>query len=236
MKFACTSAAFSGAFDRGDLTQLEFLDAAARVLRCDGVVLDDRHFPRTDDDYLAQVKKMAADLGLTIAAVASDSFFSADEATMRAQIERASALGAPLLAGRLGAETASSWSEQLARLGTTTSLAKAANITLALRNAPGTFAASVHDCKRASKEADSAWLRYGIEPAALDAASDPHALEGKTVLLWWDAASEPHLEGWEDFRGFVAFDRGAGDATMPEMQSAMRRWHIARANLELNRK
>jgi sugar phosphate isomerase/epimerase len=236
MKFACTSAAFSGMFDRGELTQLEFLDAAARALRCDGVVLDDRHFPRTDDDYLAQAKKMAADLGLSIAALASDSFFAADEATMRTQIERASALGAPLLTGRLGAETACSWSEQLARLGTATGLAKAANITLALRNAPGTFAASMHDCKRASKEADSAWLRFGLEPAALDAASDPHALESKTVLLWWDATREPQLEGWEEFRGFVALDRSAGDATIPEMHDAMRRWHIARANRELNRK
>ncbi|MGB6061880.1 MAG: hypothetical protein WBG27_09280, partial [Candidatus Aquilonibacter sp.] len=140
MKLACTSGAFHRVFESGDLTQLEFLDAAAREMACDGVVLDDRHFPRTDADYLAQLKKTATDLGLSIAAVTSDDFFTGDEGAMRAAIDRALALGAPLLAGRLGAETAISWSEQLAKLGTASALAKSANVTLALRNAAHTFA------------------------------------------------------------------------------------------------
>ncbi|MGA8841720.1 MAG: TIM barrel protein [Candidatus Aquilonibacter sp.] len=234
MKLACTSGAFHRVFESGDLTQLEFLDAAAREMACDGVVLDDRHFPRTDADYLAQLKKTATDLGLSIAAVTSDDFFTGDEGAMRAAIDRALALGAPLLAGRLGAETAISWSEQLAKLGTASALAKSANVTLALRNAAHTFAASAHDCKRVTKETDSAWLRYGLDPAAFDAASDPQTLASKTVLLWWDTQKRLNLAGWEAFRGFVVLDHVPGDATIAEIKSAILLWKIAQ-NSELNR-
>jgi sugar phosphate isomerase/epimerase len=213
MKFACASSAFHRAFESGDLTQLEFLDAAAHVMAYDGVVLDDRHFPRTDSDYLAQVKKTATDLGLCIAALASDAFFAATPDEMRAALDCALALGTPLLTGRLGGETTYSWSDQLGKLGVASSLAKSANVTLALRNAPHTFAATSHDCKRVTKETDSAWLRYGLEPAAFDAASDPLALAPKTVLLWRDAQSA-QLTGWEQFRGFVALDDVDGGATV----------------------
>jgi sugar phosphate isomerase/epimerase len=218
MKFACASSALHRAFERGDITQLEFLDVAARELGCDGVVLDDRHFPRADSDYLAQVKKMAADLGLSIAALASDAFFSDTADAMRATLDRALALGTPLLTGRLGAETACTWSEALCKLGVASSLAKSANVTLALRNAPHTFAATTHDCKRATKETDSAWLRYGLEPLAFDSASDPLALAQKTVLLWYSEPGEPQLLGWDHFRGFVALDRADGNATVEDFK------------------
>lgn len=206
MQFAYSSGAFDQALRRGDLTQLEFIDAVARETLYDGVVLDERHFPRTDGDYLAQIKKMAADLGLTIAALASDAFFVADEAAMRAALERALALGAPLLSGRLGAETALSWSDQLQRLSAASSLAKSANITLAVRNAPGTFAASEHDCKRVAKETDSAWLRYGLEPAAFGSATDMTPLREKTVLLWADDP-ESLDPMWSGFHGFAVVEK-----------------------------
>jgi sugar phosphate isomerase/epimerase len=210
VKIAVTSGAFDDALERGDLTQLEFLDAAARLIGCDGVVLDVRHFPRTDSDYLAQVKKMAADLGLTIAALASDAFFSADEAAMRATLEYALAVGAPLLAGRLAPETASAWSTQLTQLSLASGLAKAVNVTLALRNAPGTYAATVHDCKRVTKETDSAWLRYGLDLAAFGTEGDLEALRAKTVLLW-QSGGEETAPAWEGFRGFVVLEKAKLD-------------------------
>ncbi len=234
MKLACTSGAFARAFDRGDLTQLEFLDHAARTLACDGVVLDERHFPRRDDDYLAQLKKMATDLGLDIAAVTSAGAFAAD-ATTHGTLMLAATIGAPLLAAPLAGETALSWSDQPNHINAATSAAKACNVTLAVRNVPATFAASSHDCKRVAKEADSAWLRFGLETAAFDPASDPLALAAKTVLLWSDDRREPDFRGWEEFRGYLVLDRAAGDAALEDMQRAMRRWHIARANIELNR-
>lgn len=235
MKLACTSSAFEGALDRGDLTQLEVLDHAARELSIDGIVLDVRHFPRTDDDYLAQVKKMATDVGLTIAALESSALFTTDTSTMQRELAMASALGSPLVAAPLGSETALAWSAQLAKLSEAAGLAKAANVTLALRNVPGTFAGSVADCKRVSKETDSAWLRYGVDPAAFDAASNAGDLAERTVLLWSDAlaAPEPFLAAWPSFLGFVVL---TGNAPVPEMTNAIRRWRIAQAQFVLDRK
>jgi hypothetical protein len=230
MKLACASGSFHREIERGELTQLEFLDLCARELACDGVVLDVRHFPRTDDDYLAQVKKMATDRGLTIAALADSGFFSATPERVREALAQAVTLGAPIVAAPLANETECSWSDQLARLGIATALAKESNVTLALRNAPGTFAATSHDCKRVAKESDSAWLRFGPAPLELDAASDPAVLSPNAVLLWSDAAAQDDgipsrtLGTFPQFRGYLAFDDAAGAATAAQIKAALRAW------------
>ncbi len=230
MKLACASGSFHHAIERGELTQLEFLDLCARELTCDGVVLDVRHFPRTDGDYLAQVKKMAADRGLTLAALADESFFAAPDAAMRDVLQRAVTLGAPLVAAPLVPELDRSWSDQLARLGAASSLAKAANVTLAVRNAPNTYAATAHDYKRAAKEADSAWLRFGPEPQALDAASDSRALSQNTVLLWSDLGTQTAgsigaaIAAFGAFRGHVVIDDRTGDANVERARGAIAAW------------
>ena len=240
MKLACSSTAFDNLLRSGELTQLEWVDLCAQELAADGVVFDVRHFPRTDSDYLAQVKKMAADLGLTVAALRDDGFFASDESAMHQTLESALALGAPLLAAPLPGETSASWSEVQARLGTATSLAKRMNVTLALRNAPGTFAATSHDMKRASKEADSAWLRYGPDFDALDAASDAAALAGKAVLAWGradadSAAIQALAQTLGNFCGFVALDSAGGDATAAAMKNAFRTWREALFQNEADR-
>ena len=139
MKLACSSTAFDEQLRGGDLTQLEWIDACARELAADGVVFDVRHFPRTDTDYLAQVKKMTADLGLSVAALRHDGFFSADSERMEQALEMALALGAPLLAAPLPPLTAAAWNDVLTRLGEATTQAKRFNVTLALRNEPHSF-------------------------------------------------------------------------------------------------
>lgn len=241
VKLAAASSALHRTIDRGDLTQLEFLDLCAQALAADGAVLDLRHFPRTDDEYLAQVKKMAADRGLTIAAISDAAFFGSPQERMLETLRIAVAVGSPLVASPLAAETAWPWSEQLAALGIATSLAKTQNVTLAVRNAPGTFAATTHDCKRVAKETDSAWLRFGPEPRALDAASDPSALATNSVLLWSNVGDETErsvgdvIHGFAQFRGHLALDEPSGDGSVAEMQSAMRSWRIALASIALNR-
>jgi hypothetical protein len=230
MKLACASSSFHRDIERGELTQLEFLDLCARELACDGVVLDVRHFPRTDDDYLAQIKKMATDRGLSIAALADPTFCASAPERMRDILSHAQVLGAPLVAAPLEIEIRCSWSDQLGRLGTATSLAKALNVTLAVRNAPGTFAAGTHDLKRVAKETDSAWLRFGPDPETLDAGSDAAALQPNTVLLWSDLAAqtERSIEGtvtaFAAFRGHVAMDERSGAADVALAAAAIRRW------------
>lgn len=236
MKLACASSSVHHAIENGDLTQLEFLDVCARALACDGVVFDVRHFPRTDDDYLAQVKKMAADRGLTIAALADAAFFTAGAAHVAEVLADAVALGAPIVAAPLGHETKSSWTDQLERLNAATSLAKRSNVTLALRNAPQTFAGSTHDCKRVTKETDSAWLRYGPQPQTFDVASDPKLLAANTILLWSDVARESDrsvaetLAAFADFRGHLTLDEASGEGSVTQLAASLRRWQKAILN------
>jgi hypothetical protein len=233
MKLACASGALHREIESGELTQLEFLDLCARELACDGVVLDVRHFPRTDDDYLAQLKKMAADWGLSIAALSDSSFFRSEREHVTEVLRQAVVLGAPLVAAPLARETECSWSEQLERLAAATSLAKRLNVTLALRNAPQTFAAGSRDCKRAVKETDSAWLRYGPEPGELDAASEPGSLASNTVLLWSGLRRQTSqrvagaMSAFAAFRGYVAVDEPSGEATVVELREGLALWREA---------
>jgi hypothetical protein len=209
------------------------LDLCARELTCDGVVLDVRHFPRTDDDYLAQVKKMATDWGLSIAAVSDSSFFCSEEEHVTQVLRQAAILGAPLVAAPLALATQCSWSEQLGRLAVATSLAKRLNVTLALRNAPQTFAAGTADCKRVVKETDSAWLRYGPDPQVLDAAGDAQALAPNIVLLWSGLRQQTEqtvaaaTREFAGFRGYVAIDEASGAATTDRLAAAVALWRDA---------
>ena len=246
MKLACASSAFALAISGGALTQLEWLDLCARRLQVDGVVCDVAHFPRRDGDYLAQIKKMAADLGLSIGAVWDEGFFGADEAAMQESLALCDAIGSPLLCAPLGCETTRSWTAQLQSLSNATSLAKTINVTLAVRNAPNTFAATAHDLRRVSKETDSAWLRYALEIDALDAASDPQLLTGKTVMLWHehsegqteDAEGAPNvrtLRAAENFCGFLTLDTKDGSATQETMLDGVRAWRTMLAQEVLGR-
>jgi sugar phosphate isomerase/epimerase len=231
MKLACSSTAFDEQLRSDRLTQLEWIDLCGHELAADGVVLDVRHFPRTDTDYLAQVKKMAVDLGLSVAALRHDGFFDADEPHIEQTVEMALAIGAPLLSAPLPPETVASWSELASRLSSATSIAKRLNVTLAVRNAPHTYAATTHDMKRLSKEADSAWLRYGPDLCAFDAASEPKDIIAKSVLAWYDAqrCDADSLEAaWRmlgDFRGFVVIDDTQGHGTIESINTALRAWH-----------
>jgi sugar phosphate isomerase/epimerase len=226
VRLACASAAFDRALSSGELTQLELIDACARELAADGVVLDVRHFPRLDNDYLAQVKKMTTDLGLTVAAYTDDRFFHGDDDAVARGLDRTWRLGAPLLTARLSRETERSWSDEIEAIGRASALAKGANVTIAVRNAPETHAATGHDCKRLTKEADSAWLRLGLQPAALDAATDPATLAAYVVLLFADVTTPPNgdrVDAFTAFRGFLAIDCHDGAATLETMRTAIER-------------
>jgi hypothetical protein len=169
---------------------------------------------------------MTTDLGLTVAAYADDSFFLGEGETVTASLERAWRLGAPLISARLGRETDLPWSEQIEAIGRAAALAKGANVTLAVRNAPGTYAATGHDCKRIAKEADSAWLRFGLQPGSLDAATDPAGLIPHTVLLFCESALPPQrdrTEAFSSFRGFLTLDRDDGAASPEGMRDALER-------------
>jgi sugar phosphate isomerase/epimerase len=225
MKLACSSTAFDERFRSGDLTQLEWVDLCAHELAFDGIVFDVRHFPRTDTDYLAQLKKMAADTGLTVAALRHDGFFDGDETHIEQSLTIALALGAPLLCAPLPVETQTSWTDVQQRLGVACSHAKRLNVTLAVRNQPHTFGASSHDLKRVAKEADSAWLRFGPALDAFDAADDREAVLARSVIAFFPAQEPPaYARSAEALRGFIVLDDAAGAASTEQMKNALRAW------------
>ncbi len=229
MKPACSSTAFDELLRSGELTQLEWLDLCAHDVAADGAVFDVRHFPRTDTDYLAQIKKAAADYTVTVTAVRDDGFFGAQAAVQEQTLALALALGAPLLSSTLPPETQISRSGMQERVSAACSAAKRANVTLALRNAPRTFGTSTHDLKRTLKEADSAWLRFGPDLGAFDVSDETAAIVEKSVLAWvaLDADPAQSIRLLGAYRGFVVLDAARGNASMTEMKNAVRAWRKA---------
>jgi hypothetical protein len=180
MKIGCSSESFARSIESGELTQLEWLDVCANELEVDGVVFTLAHFPRTDAEYLAQLKKLCADLGLTIAGVAAPAGLWNDGATA---LDLAFALGAPLVIGTAtpSRDDPDAWGTFTEAVKRCARLAKERNVTLAIRNAAGTLCANGADLRRLAKDVDSAWLRFAPALAALDD-EDAHTLLPKSAI------------------------------------------------------
>ncbi|TAM75193.1 hypothetical protein EPN44_09015 [bacterium] len=162
------------------------MDLCGSELPVDGVAFDERHFPRSDGEYLAQLKKMAVDTGLAVEALAATFEPAAEGALERleASLQMAAVLGAPLAVVRLGASQAlgATLGQVVHALKEAAGAAKRLNVTIALRNAPGTAAAGVADLKTLSKQIDSAWLRYAVDVVELpQEATEPSELRRDAV-------------------------------------------------------
>ncbi len=236
MKLASSSASFDAALAAGALTQLEWLDLCARELDLDGIAFDARHFPRADDDYLAQLKKLAVDLGLTVAGLACDVLAAAagpeDERVGTAWLEAARTLGAPLLVSGVPAanpDDPAGWNDLVAAAKAAALVAKRCNVVLAIRNAPRTLCASVADLKQLGKEVDSSWLRYAVDAAALDPPEPVATLLPRTVVAVHAAGGDTAdgaLAALAGFRGFLVIDRAVAEndpAPLARTISAARR-------------
>jgi hypothetical protein len=223
MKIACSSATFSRQIQSGALTQLDWLDLCANELEVDGVVFDAAHFPRRDAEYLAQLKKVATDLGLTVAAFASHDAFGTDGGT---DLDTALALGAPLAIVRAPAESddPEAWGAFTDALKGRAGDGKRLGVTLALRNAPGTLCPAPADLRRAAKDVDSAWLRFAFDVGT--ASDDEARVLTKSVVAVQsvgdarafaspdDRIAALAIERLRRFRGFVVLE-GSADAAEP---------------------
>ncbi len=175
MKVAIASTSFDGPLAAGDATQLEWLEGCASALGADGIVFERGHFPRTDADYVAQLRKVAVDLGLVPLAVREprllDPQTGSDE--RRAVFELAAGLGAIFVLTILPAPgdvppAAFVAAVSAAKAGIKT--AKAVNVTLLAGVAAGTLAPDVPALRHFIKDVDSAWLRFAL-PAGTDRSS-----------------------------------------------------------------
>ena len=228
MKISCCSRSYARALQSGALTQLEWIDRCAE-LAFDGVDFAASHFPRSDDDYLAQLKKLCADRGLTVTCVTSDAPFGAGDVDanvdqLGASIDMALALGAPLVRFACGSVSGSpgiAWRELIRGLKYVSARAKDRNVTLALAPAAGTLVASPSDVKRAFKECDSAWLRLA---PALSVCADPSGewagVLSEAVIAVSDERSPEGAYQTARSAGFIAF--ATLESSGPDEDAAVR--------------
>jgi sugar phosphate isomerase/epimerase len=217
MKLCACSRSFANALSGGALTQLEWIDVCSAQDGLDGVDFAVEHFPRRDDEYLAQLKKLCVDRCLTVAAVNTATAFGAGEIDpqvdeMKTALDIAHRIGAPLLRFSCGASGGSpgiAWRELIRGLKALSERAKARNVTLAVQPRAGTLVAGEADVKRAFKECDSAWLRLAT-PATV-----PWETSVRDAVIMTAAPAGSDLGAMLRFRGFVSLEDEVGglDAT-----------------------
>ncbi len=176
MRIAVSSSTFRRPLASGALTQLEWLERCASVLHADGVLAAVDDFPRTDGEYVAQLRKVAIDLGIVPFGIDSGSLFEADAAEPRdAALALATAFGAAVIRTVLpapGDVPPATFVEAVRVAKSFSRAAKLANVTVIVGTAPGTIGADADGVKHFVKDVDSAWLRAIPAPAAELGAKD----------------------------------------------------------------
>ena len=236
MRSCCSTSSYRRAIESGELTQLEWIDRCARDLRADGVEFDARYFPRIDDEYLAQLKKLCVDRCLTVASVCASVALGGDEVDAAIDsfvpwIDRALALGAPLLrfdSGRVAGSPGVAWREFVRALKIVCGEAKRRNITLALQAADGdALVVTPIDVRRALKECDSAWLRVSMRAADLAGTESTQwrDLVDETVIVTTQTGAVEQIAAMEKagYNGFVSVCYAGGhddEAALPAIFEA----------------
>ena len=164
MRIAVSSSTFRRPLEAGEITQLEWVERCASELGADGVVCALSDFPRFDDEYVAQLRKVAIDLGIVPFGIDAPGLL--DPAGDPAAIDRAVAVALGFGAAVIrttppspGEVPPATFAETV-RVGKVLSwAAKAANVTVLVVTAPGTIAEDLGALRHLIKDADSAWLR-----------------------------------------------------------------------------
>ncbi len=206
MRIALSSSAFRRPFAAGELTQLEWVERCASLLGADGVVCDLSDFPRTDAEYVAQVRKVAVDLGLVPFGVDAPRLLdpAGEPAAREAALALASGLGALVVrtdAPPPGDVPPAAFVEAVGIAKAAAKAAKAVNVTLLLATRPGTLAADRDGLRHLIKDVDSAWLR-----------ACPPAVDGRA--------------GWGPKERFPAFEASSADDPAAVAAGAAGGWVI----------
>ncbi len=236
MRIALSSSPFRRPFAAGGLTQLEWVERCAALLGVDGVLCDPADFPRTDGEYVAQLRKVAVDLGVVPFGLDVPGFLdpAAEPAARAAALELAVGLGALVLRTRLpppGPVPPAAFVEAVGIAKAASKAAKAANVTLLVAARPGTLAEDREGLRHALKDVDSAWLRACPRAAdgsagwgpkdrfpAFEAtvADDPAAVAAVAGRSWLILDGPAADDPWERFGAAV----GALRAAEPERRPA----------------
>jgi hypothetical protein len=179
VRIAISSSSFRRPLALRELTQLEWVERCATVLEADGVVAAVDGFPRADDEYVAQLRKVTIDLGLVPFGLDAPALLdpTAAPGSLQHVLALANAFGAAVVRTVLpapGEIPPASFVEAVAAAKEASRAAKAANVTLVVAAAPGTLGEDLGGVKHLLKDVDSAWLRAC--PAAL---TDPAEISTK---------------------------------------------------------
>lgn len=174
MRIAVSSLSFRRPLASGELTQLEWVERCASGLGVDGVLAGVTDFPRRDADYVAQLRKVAIDLGIVpLGLDVPDLLALGDaQAARDAALGLATGFGALVVRTQLpppGEVPPATFVEAVAVAKVAGRAAKAANVTLLVRTEHGTLGEDLASVKHLLKDVDSAWLRTC--PTARDAAA-----------------------------------------------------------------
>lgn len=176
MRIAISSSSFRRPLALRELTQLEWVERCASVLEADGIVAAVADFPRTDDEYVAQLRKVTIDLGLVPFGLDAPALLdpTAAPGSLEDVLALAKAFGVAVVRTVLpvpGEVPPASFVEAVAAAKEASRAAKATNVTLIVAAAPGTLGEDLAGVKHLLKDVDSAWLR-----------ACPSALVDDTVL------------------------------------------------------
>ena len=205
VRIAVSSSTFRRPLGAAELTQLEWLERCASELGADGVLAAVEHFPRRDAEYVAQLRKIAIDLGLVPFGLDApgllDPALTAPGEVHDATLALATGFGAAVIRTTLPApgDVPPATFVAVTALGKALSrAAKAVNVTVLLAAAPGTLAEDLAGLKHAVKDVDSSWVRAAPKAVAVDAigardrypafvatpADDPAAVAARAARSW----------------------------------------------------
>jgi hypothetical protein len=239
VRIAVSSKSFRRPLAAGELSQLEWVERCASELGVDGVLPDIADFPRTDADYVAQLRKVAIDLALVPFGLDAPALLdpaanpAADPELRDTALVVASGFGAAVIRTTLpvpGEVPPRLFIETVAVAKTASRAAKAANVTIVVATAPGTLGSDLAAVKHLLKDVDSAWLRAC--PRALDAGAAWDAKERfpafEVSLEDEPAAVVAHMR-----RGWTIVDAPAGEHPWERLGAAIAALRAAEAELRL---
>lgn len=228
MRIAVSSLSFRRPLASGDLTQLEWVERCASGLGVDGVLAGITDFPRQDADYVAQLRKVAIDLGIVPLGLDVPGLLALGEAkdARDAALSLATGFGALVVRTQLpppGDVPPATFVEAVAAAKAAGRAAKAANVTLLVRAEPGTLGDDLAAVKHLLKDVDSAWLRTC--PTAGDAAAlgprdrvpafsatpadDPAAVAAASDRTWVILDLPESAQPWDEAAAAIAALRNA---------------------------
>ena len=176
MRLALSSSSFRRPLAAAALTQLEWIERCANGLAVDGVLVAAADFPRTDADYVAQVRKVAVDLGIVPFGLDAPGLLdpATPVETREALLQLAQRFGALVVRAALpppGPVPPAPFAATVLVAKAVAKAAKVANVTILVPPEAATLGVDLAEVRHLLKDVDSAWLRAC--PAALSPVEGP---------------------------------------------------------------